>query len=131
MGVPVPETVGVGVRVGVIEPVACVAGVGVTFFVGVGVFAATLGDGVGVEVGVGVWIVVGVTKIILIASSSWTGERIFLLDTKTPTIMATSTKKPIITVMAASVLRRSSIRHKYSTPEAYSGTTRLDIEHET
>ncbi len=109
--VGVDEVPAVGVAVGV--PVVCAVGVGVwvTLRVGVGVrVTVVFGDGVGVKVGVGVWIVVGVTKIIFMASSSWTGERIFLLETRTPTTMATTTKKPIMTVMAASVLRRSSIQ---------------------
>jgi hypothetical protein len=51
----------------------------------------------------------GETKMILIALSSGTGERTFLPDIRTPTIMDTNTSMPIITVTAASVRFRSSI----------------------
>jgi len=89
-------------------------GVGVAVALGVGVAVALgLGVAVGLVVGVGLAggsVGVGVTKIIFIAfSSSGTGETVFLPDTRTPTIMATSTKNPIIRVMAASVFFLSSM----------------------
>ena len=88
----------VGVAVGLI------VGLGVGLFVGVGVsvgVAPPLASG-----GVGV----GVRKIILIAlSSSGTGEIVFLPETMMPTMTATMTRKPIMSVMAASVRRRSSM----------------------
>lgn len=107
VGVVVPP-VGVGVLVGVI--LVAVVGLGVAVGAFVGAFVAVaLGVSVGVAVSVGFGIGVGVTKIILIASSSGTGERIFLLETRIPTTIATNTKTPIITVTAASVFLRSSI----------------------
>jgi hypothetical protein len=104
VGVAVTFAVGVGVFVGVVVAPAVGFGVAVGAFV-----VTTRGVGVGVPVEVGVAICVGLTKIILIASSSGTGERIFLPETSIPTTRATNTKNPIITVIAASVRRRSSI----------------------
>ena len=86
-------------------------GYGDTFFVGV-----TLpdgdgrGDGVTETTGIGD----GETKIILIALSSGTGDNIFLPDIISPTIIDTKTRRPIITVTAASVRRRSSIVLSYN-----------------
>lgn len=98
----------VGVWVGV-EDVAVVGfGVAVGVFVGVAV-TFVLGVGVGVPVTVGLTTAVGDTKIILIASSSGTGESVFLLVTTMPTMIATRRRNPIMTVMAASVRLRSSI----------------------
>lgn len=98
--------VGVGVFVGVVAEVGL--GVAVGAFV-----AVTFGVGVGVPVGVGLDMGVGLTKIILIASSSGTGERVFLLETRMPTTIATNTKNPIMTVMAASVRFLSSMDPVY------------------
>lgn len=97
-GVGVALDVAIGVAVGLDVGLAVALGLGVAvgFVVGVGLAGGSVG--------------VGVTKIILMApSSSDTGERIFFPETKTPTIMATSTNIPMITVIAASVRFRSSM----------------------
>lgn len=68
-------------------------------------------DGDGVDIGVvdATEYGDGDIKIIFMALSSGTGDRIFLPDMRSPTIMDTKTKRPMITVIAARVRRRSSI----------------------
>lgn len=110
--------VGVGVCVTVVVGVEVV----VAFGVGLGVavtFGVDLlvGFRVGPSVGVGdsdiAGMLVGEIKIIFIALSSGTGERIFLPDTSTPTITDTRTNTPMISVSAANVLFLSSIHLQY------------------
>lgn len=108
--------VGVGVLVGValFDASGVLVAVGVGFLVGTGVLVdVVLGDGVGVPVGVGLSATVGETNIILMASSSGTGERIFLPETITPTTIAISNSNPTTTVMAARVRFLSSMASLY------------------
>ncbi len=81
-------------------------GYGDAFFVGV-----TFPDGVGERDGANVTTGTGDgdTKIILIALSSGTGDNTFLPDIRRPTMIDTKTRRPMITVIAASVRLRSSI----------------------
>lgn len=104
------------VGVGVAVPAEAVGegwgvAVGLGLVVGLGVLVGVIVTDIGTCVGV------GVTKIILIALSSGTGDRIFLPDTNTPTVTATRTKNPTIKVMAASVRRLSSIHPQSSTQD--------------
>ena len=73
------------------------------------IFADTVGESVGVTpvdtAGYGD----GEINIIFIALSSGTGDNTFFPDIRSPTIIETKTRSPIITVTAASVRRRSSI----------------------
>ena len=103
-----------GVGVALLVDVGVTVGVGVGFTVGVA-FTVGLGVAVGFVVGVAPLLArggvgVGVTKIIFIALvSSGTGDTIFFPETRTPTMTATIIRNPIITVIAASVFRLSSM----------------------
>ena len=119
IGVGVDVLVGVGVDVapegvGVdAAPVGVgVEGLGVGFLVGVGAFVAC-GAWVGVSVVAGA--TVGVTKMILIALSSGTGETVFFPEITTPIMTTIKIPNPTMMVRAARVLRRSSMRSVYHT----------------
>jgi predicted exporter len=103
---------GVGVLVVAVVGVGAAVALGVGARVGFGVdlpLVASVGVGVNVIAG----ILVGEIKMIFIALSSGTGERIFLPDTRTPTTIDTRTRTPMISVRAANVLRRSSMPKVY------------------
>lgn len=98
------------VGVALFDASGVVVAVGVSFLVGTGVLVdVVLGDGVRVPDGVGLSTTVGETNIILMASSAGTGDRTFLPEIITPTIITISSSNPTMTVIAARVRFRSSI----------------------
>ncbi|MBI3343096.1 hypothetical protein HY032_02990 [Candidatus Gottesmanbacteria bacterium] len=90
---------------GIADGLAVLVGVGLGVAVA---FGLDVGDGVTAVEGRGV--VVGLTKIIRIAPSSGTGETMDFLRVSTmPTINTTKKRKTTMSVIAATVFRRSSI----------------------
>lgn len=101
-----------GYGFGVADGLAALVGVGVAVFLGVGLgVAVAFGLSVGVGPSAGGGVGVSVTKIILIAPSSGTGETTgFLRKTRILPMSMTKHMNSTMSVTAATVFRRSSIR---------------------